>query len=96
VTFTIRPSDGAVRSGPYINLNWRRLKAGERVLYEPEYGRPRVGDIGRLEGNTAMFVPEDPARDDWDHVLVNKVRGRILAGAVRAVADQRQREAQQE
>jgi hypothetical protein len=71
MTLFLRPSDGAVRQGGHIDLNIRGFKAGDRVLFEAEFGHPRIDIVDRMDGNDAII--------DGTPVLVTKLSGRIPA-----------------
>lgn len=73
------PSSGERRSGGFINLNLRGFKAGDRVLFEPTYGDPRIDRIDqfdRANSNIAII--------DGQRVLVTNIKGRIPAGWIEA------------
>lgn len=72
MTTFLRPSDGAVRQGTHIDLNHRGYKAGERVLFEPEFGKPCVDTIDAMDGNWAAI--------DGARILVTNIKGRIRPG----------------
>lgn len=82
MTSTIIPSTGEIRQGAHIDLNIHRLKAGDRVLFEPEYGRPRIDTIDLVEANsmaidgarycvTTVKARFRPARGEaWEQALI--------------------------
>jgi hypothetical protein len=79
MTSYIRPSDGAVRQGAYINLNWQEFAAGERVLFEAEFGRPEIGTIETMHGNRAIIAAE-PGQSGGN-VFVTNIKHRIRSTA---------------
>jgi hypothetical protein len=82
VTNTIIPSSGEIRHGAHIDLNVHQLRAGDRVLFEPEYGRPRFDTIDLVDANvmaidgvrycvTAAKARFRPARGEaWEQALI--------------------------
>lgn len=72
MTQFLRPSDGAVRQGAHINLNVKGFKTGDRVLFEPEFGRPVVDTIDLMDANVACI--------DGARILVINVYGRLRPG----------------
>jgi hypothetical protein len=79
VTSTLIPSTGEMRQGAHIDLNWRRFAAGERVLFEVEFGRPEIGTIAAMDGNRAIVAEEEGLRGG--NVLVTALKHRIRAAA---------------
>lgn len=95
MTFTLIPSTGEQRQTAHIDLNVHRLVAGDRVLFEPEHGRPRIDTIDLVEANemaidgvrysvTAAKARFRPARgEDWERALI----GALEAAYASAPAD---------
>jgi hypothetical protein len=81
MTTILRPSDGAAREGPYLDLNWLRLRAGERVLIEAEHGRPEIGTIARVEGNDVYFPDPAMGPQGLRRVMVTAVKHRLRPAA---------------
>lgn len=73
MTAFLRPSDGAIRQGAYLNLNRLGLSAGDRVLFEVEYGLPEIGTVDRVDGNRLVI--------DGGNIFMTNVKHRIRAGA---------------
>jgi hypothetical protein len=70
MTKQIIPSGGS-RERPAIDLNTKRIREGERVLYDG-FGGPRIGNVDRVGDNDALIGVEC--------VQVTKIRGRIHDG----------------
>jgi hypothetical protein len=74
LTSFVRPSDGAVRTGPFLNLNYRNFQSGERVLYELVFGWPEIGTIESMPSCNRAII-------DGGSVVIQAVRHRIPRGA---------------
>jgi hypothetical protein len=48
VTDFVRPSDGRTTSRPHIDMNRRRLKEGERIVYQSGLGGHQAGAIDEI------------------------------------------------
>jgi hypothetical protein len=76
------PSTGEVRDGAFINLNIRRYRPGERVVFEKPFGSPYVGTIAMMDvGNPNLAIIDPEGERVAMRVIVVDIRGRMPAGA---------------
>jgi hypothetical protein len=81
MTDIVIPSTGEVRPGPFINLNRRGWKPGDRVLFEKPFGNPEIGTIAMMDPanpNLAVMAPE--AGRGALSVIVVDIKALIPAG----------------
>lgn len=83
MTSILIPSTGEMRHGAHIDLNWQRFAAGERVLFEVEFGRPEIGTIETMEGNRAIVAACAEEKQSGGSIFVTNIKHRIrpTAGA---------------
>lgn len=75
MTDQIIPSTGELRPGPFIPLNRKGYRAGERVLFERPFGHPHIDAIDSFDPNNPNVAIIDGRR-----TIVLDIKGRIPAG----------------